>query len=164
MAEYASNAKGNAALTTGIIGTSLGAIASGVLGGGLNGIGGLFGGNNYANGDNMPVNRYELNLVRENDGLRTQVSLRDANTYTDQKLLELYAFVNNKLEGVNAQLCQQNVVNAQITANLSCMQNQIAVLNGLTKTVIPITSICPEVMQRYNSWVAPTAEAAAPTA
>ena len=158
MAEYASNAKGNAALTTGIIGTSLGAIGSGVLGNG-GALGGFFGG--YGNGDNATVNRYEMNLVRENDQLRTQVSLRDANIYTDQKLLELYAYVNGKLEGVNAQLCQQNVVNAQITANISCMQQMINTLSALTKTVIPVSSICPEVMPRYNSWTAPAADAAA---
>lgn len=29
-------------------------------------------------------------------------------------------------------------------------------LNGITKEVIPTDAICPEVMQRYNSWVAPT--------
>ena len=52
-------------------------------------------------------------------------------------------------------------MNAQVTANLSCMQQTINTLSGLTKTVIPIGSICPEVMQRYNSWVAPTTPAAA---
>ena len=40
---------------------------------------------------------------------------------------------------------------------MSCMQRNLDVLNGLTKTVIPVDSICPEIMQRYNSWVAPTA-------
>lgn len=48
MAEYASNAKGNAGLTTGIIGTSLAGLLA--LGAGNNGNGGflsgLFGGNN----------------------------------------------------------------------------------------------------------------------
>lgn len=157
MAEYASNAKANAGLTTGIIGTSLGAIASGVLGNG--GLGGLFGGNGC--GENATINRYELGLVRENDQLRMQVSLRDANTYTDQKLLELYGYVNGKFDGINAQLCQQSVVNAQITANIACMQNAINTLNGLTKTVIPITSVCPEPMPAFNSWTAPTAAAGA---
>ena len=159
MAEYASNvnAKANAGLTTGIIGTSLGAIASGILGNG--GIGGLFGGNCSGCGENATVNRYEMNLVRENDNLRTQVALRDANTYTDQKLLEVYRYFDGKIEGVNAQLCQQSVVNAQIAANISCMQNQIAVLSGLTKTVIPIGNVCPEPMAKYNSWVAPSAAA-----
>ena len=34
-------------------------------------------------------------------------------------------------------------------------------LNQITHTVIPRTAICPEVMERYNSWVAPTAAAPA---
>ncbi len=158
MAEYASNAKANAGLTTGIIGTALGAMASGILGNGSGGGVNIFG---TGAGDNASVNRYEANLMRENDQLRTQVALRDANTYTDQKLLELYGYVNGKFDVVNAQISQQAVVNAQVTANLSCMQQQIAVLNGLTKTIVPITSICPEPMKRYNAWEAPTQEAAA---
>jgi hypothetical protein len=65
------------------------------------------------------------------------------------------------MRGIEGQLAQQAVVNAQTIANISCMQRNIDVLNGLTKTVIPIASICPEVMPRYNSYVVPTTEAPA---
>lgn len=41
--------------------------------------------------------------------------------------------------------------------NISCMQNAINVLNGLTKTVIPIGNVCPAPMPEFNSWTAPTA-------
>jgi hypothetical protein len=41
------------------------------------------------------------------------------------------------------------------------MQNTINTLSGLTKTVIPITSVCPEPMPMYNSWTAPTTTAGA---
>ena len=34
-------------------------------------------------------------------------------------------------------------------------------LNQITHLVVPRTAICPEVMERYNSWVAPTAAAPA---
>jgi hypothetical protein len=81
-----------------------------------------------------------------------------ADLATDRKILELYQYVDGRMRGIEGQLAQQAVVNAQITANISCMQNQIATLNGLTKTVIPIASICPEVMPRYNSYVTPTTE------
>lgn len=81
-----------------------------------------------------------------------------ADLATDRKILELYQYVDGRMRNIEGQLCQQAVVNSQITANISCMQNQIATLNGLTKTVIPIASICPEPMARYNSWVAPTTE------
>ena len=70
---------------------------------------------------------------------------------------KLRDYVDRRFDGVNAQLCQQAVINAQTTANISCMQNTINTLSGLTKTVIPITSVCPEPMPQYNSWTAPTA-------
>lgn len=157
--EYASIGKGNAALTTGIIGTA---------GFGLNLLGNLLGANNncgcaanavYGCSDNQPVNRYDASQSARIAALETEVKLRDANFYTSQEMGKLRDYVDRRFEGVNAQLCQQAVINAQTTANISCMQNQIAVLNGLTKTVIPIDSICPEPMRRYNSWTAPTVPA-----
>ena len=51
--------------------------------------------------------------------------------------------MDGRFGGIEAQICQQNVVNAQVTANLACMQNTIATLTGLTKTIIPIANICP---------------------
>ena len=71
--------------------------------------------------------------------------------------LELYKYVDGRFRAVEAQIASQAVVNAQITANLSCIQNSVAALSSLTKTVIPIANVCPEPMARYNSWTAPTA-------
>lgn len=145
---YASKGVAGAGLGLGIAGTALGVLN----GGGLNGwLGGWRGGGCDA------VGHYELTQESRIAELQAGIALRDANVYNDQKLLEVYKYFDGKLEGVHAQLAQQAVVNAQITANLSCMQRNIDLLNGLTKTVIPVDSICPEVMQRYNSWVAPTA-------
>ena len=146
--EYASKGVGNTALGLGI-----GALGLQALGGGL---GGLFGNNCCP--DNMPINRYEAGQQARIAELETEVKLRDANTYTDGKLLEFYKYVDRKFAGVDAQLCQQNVVNAQITANISCMQNTINTLTALTKTVVPIDNICPRPMAQFNSWVAPTTE------
>ena len=108
--------------------------------------------------ENMMVNRYELGQEQKIAELQTQVALRDANTYVDSKILDMYKYVDGRFNGIEAQLCQQNVVNAQVAANLGCMQNTIATLQGLTKVVVPINNICPEPMARYNSWTAPTAE------
>ena len=154
MAEFASNAKGNAALTTGIIGTSLGAINA--MGGNVSGIlGGLFNGGNGC-GTNTAVNRYELSLQNRISELEGEVKLRDANIYTDSKIADTYERLNTKISYLESQICQQNVVNAQITANLSCMQGSINTLMGLTKTIIPIGNVCPSPMPEYNSWTAPT--------
>lgn len=136
MAEFASNAKGNTGVTLGAIGTGLGALNA--IGGG-NILGGLFG--NCGNGP--VVNRYELGLENENAKLRSEIALRDANIYNDQKLLEVYKYFDGKIEGINSRLCEQAVWNATQTATLSCMGGQIAQLMSLTKLVVPNTSVCP---------------------
>lgn len=148
---YASRGVANTALGLGI-----GAVAAEVLTGGN--IGGIFGGRGVAPAQNteQPVSRYEAAQAARIAELETEVKLRDANTYTDQKMIEMYKYFDGKISGVEAQLCQQSVVNAQITANIACMQNQINVLSGLTKTVISIDNVCPEPMRRYNAWEAPT--------
>ena len=149
--DFASKGVAGAGLGLGIAGTALG-----LLGGNL---GGILGGWNNCNtgcGTQM-VNRFEAGQSAEIARLETEVKLRDANFYTLGEMGKLRDYVDNKFNAVNAQLCQQAVVNAQTVANISCMQNAINTLSGLTKTVIPITSVCPEPMPQYNSWTAPTA-------
>ena len=112
--------------------------------------------NGNCEGDHV-VNRYEAGQSAEIAALKADIKLRDANTYTEQKMVEVYKYVDGRLRDVEGQLSTQAVVNAQVTANLSCMQNTLNTLAGMTKTVIPINNVCPEPMQRYNSWTAPTA-------
>lgn len=178
--EYASKGVAGTGLGLGIAGTALG-----VLNGGLGNLLGNLGGNqnqavdtaiaaaiptmaataaglasrSNCNEDHV-VNRYEASQAARIAELETEVKLRDANTYTDQKMLELYQYTDGRLRGVEEQLCQQRVINAQTTANLACMQNELSTLSGMTKTVIPIDNVCPEPMKRYNSWTSPTTETA----
>ena len=134
---YASNGKGNLGVTLGAIGTGLGI---------LNGNGGLnLLGNNCNNGchENTMVNRFELSQSARIAELETEVKLRDSNIYTDQKILDLYKYVDGKFSAVDAAICQQNVYNATNTATIACIQGQVAQLLGLSKLVIPIGSVCP---------------------
>ena len=148
---YASRGVAGSGLGLGIAGTALGLLNNG-------GLGNLFGGNGGCSEDHY-VNRYELGLQQELAAKDSKISLLESNIYVDSKIADVYERLNTKIGGLEAQICQQAVVNAQVTANLSCMQNAINTLNGLTKTVIPITSVCPEPMPQYNSWTAPTAAA-----
>ena len=167
MAEFASKGVAGAGLGLGIAGTALG-----VMNGGLGNVpGGLFSpqpnaaymaglaANAGCCSDDHNVNRYEAGQQARIAELETEVKLRDANTYTDSKMLELYRHVDHRFGCIEGQIAQQAVYNATNTAQLGCMAQQIAQLQGLTKVVIPTTSICPEVMPRYNSWNAPTNEA-----
>jgi hypothetical protein len=157
--DYASKGVAGAGLGLGIAGTALG-----LLGGNL---GGLLGGWNNGCGmagipsESVPVNRYEAGQNARIAALETEVKLRDANFYTLSEMGKFRDYVDRRFECIEGKVNAQAVINAQVTANLSCMQGQIATLMGLTKTVIPIGSICPEPMARYNSWVAPAAEAPA---
>lgn len=138
--KYASKGVAGAGLGLGIAGTALG-----VLNGGLGNIlGGGWGmNNNCIPSESMPVTRYDAGKDARIAELETEVKLRDANIYTDQKLGALRDYVDGKFAVVNDKLCAQAVHNATNDAVLGCMQGQIAQLMGLTKLVVPNTSVCP---------------------
>jgi hypothetical protein len=143
---YASNGKANAALTTGIIGTSGFGLAL------LNGLGGILGGapkQPTCNEDHF-VNRYEAAQSARIAELETEVKLRDSNIYTDQKILEIYKYFDGENKQLRADFCeskaQQGVINANLTAGVDVLNSQIAdtraILAGITRTAVPSNVIC----------------------
>lgn len=112
--------KGTTAL--GIIGTALGGLAT--AGGGLN----LLGGN--CNGvqcsENMLVNRYEAEQAARIAELETEVKLRDANIYTDGKILQLYQNIDGRLRGIEAQIAGQAVQNQKTEDAFALVRCDIA--------------------------------------
>jgi hypothetical protein len=154
---YASKGVAGTGLGLGIAGTALG-VLNGMGGCGGNLLGGLFNGGNCCH-ENTTVNRYELGLEQASAAKDSKIALLESTIHTNDKILEVYQYVVGRLRNIEGQIAQQAVVNAQVTANLSCMQGNIATLMGLTKTIIPITNVCPEPMPALNSWTAPTAGA-----
>ena len=73
----------------------------------------------------------------------TIAEVKQAIVELNAKIEATTAGVNCRIDGAYAQLNQQAVMNATITANLGCMAQQIAQLQGLTKLVVPNTSVCP---------------------
>ena len=144
---FASKGVGGTAL-----GLSIGALGLEALRGGL---GGLFGGGTVC-AENMPVNRYELGLSNEITNKDMEIAYLKGRDAAKTDSLELYKYVDGRFRVIESQIAAQAVVNAQLTANISCIQSSVAALNALTKTVIPITNVCPEPMPAYNSWTAPT--------
>ena len=123
MAEFASKGVAGAGLGTGIAGLTLG-----VLNGGLGNLfnGGLVGGC-AARGcsEDHPVSRYELGLVQENASLKSDIALRDANVYQDQKALELYRYIDGKLNEVHAVLSSQAVMNQSTKDSFQLLQERM---------------------------------------
>lgn len=146
----ASAATGNTALGLGIAGTALGVLNNGGLGNILGGWG-----NNYNGGcsDNTIVNRYELNLVTALSAKDGEIALLKADKYTDQKIVEAYKDLQGQIKDVAAEVrankdaqnainLQQATYNATATANISCMAQQIAQLQGLSQLVVPQNKVC----------------------
>ena len=152
MAEFASKGVAGSGLGLGIAGTALG-----LLNGGLGNIFGVGGWNNCGCSENTPVTRYELGMENQIVQKDSEIALLKSNIYTDQKIADVYERLNLKIGGVEAAVNAQAVYNATMNGTIGCMQNQIAALQALTKTIVPITNVCPQPMPQYNSWTAPTA-------
>lgn len=127
MAEFATRGVGNAGLATGIIGTALGVLNGGL---GLAGRGMVAGACNDGCSENMPVNRYELNQQQKLANLESQVALRDANTYSDQKSIALYQYVDGRLRDIESQICAQAVHNQRTEDSFALARQDIAAVKA----------------------------------
>ena len=88
-------------------------------------LGGMLGGRNGSNGANCgccaadePVTRYELAMQQEIAAKDSKIALLEANTYQDQKSLELYRYIDSKLNEINANLAAQAVTNTAFNSAL----------------------------------------------
>lgn len=120
--EYASKGVGTAALTTGIIGTTLGALE------GVGGISGLLGNRNMSEGD-RPVTRYEMGLIKESISKDNEITLLKAQQYTDQAAM-----------GIQGQIANQNAWNAAQMVNIQNLQYQ---LGQVVKPFVPNYALAP---------------------
>ena len=114
-----------------VIGGSLGSAsflglnAGNILGNGCNG-GGLFNwgrnnGNCGCSPADMPVTRYEMAMQNELAAKDSKIALLEANTYQDQKSLELYKYVDSKFNSINEVLAAQAVRNQAINDSIQSL-------------------------------------------
>lgn len=129
-------------LTTGIIGTSLGVLNSmALLGAGATGLGNWFGrtasqpvvvmdtNNGYPSGgccsEDHYVNRYELQLQQKIAEQQAMIALRDANTYNDQKNIEMYKYVDGRFQEFERELARQAVINQKTEDSFALAQKDL---------------------------------------
>ena len=119
---FASKGVAGAGLGLGIAGTALGLLNG-------NGLGGILGGwgcNGAVCSENMTVSRYELGQEAKIADLQAQIALRDANTYNDQKTLELYKYIDGQLRDVRETLCAQAVTNQKTADSFALASADLA--------------------------------------
>lgn len=120
--EYTSRGVGNAALTTGIIGTALGAVNGA---GGLAGILGVGPKAQATDPGDRPVTRYEMGLFKELAEKDNEITLLKAKAYTDAKDAGIQAWA------------------AGANATLGFMGQRIQELYGITQLVVPNANVAP---------------------
>jgi hypothetical protein len=81
----------------------------------------LNGWNNGRNGNcgcspaDMPVTRYEMAMQQDLAAKDSKIALLEANTYNDQKSLELYRYIDGQLSAIMSRLAAQDVRNQGFT-------------------------------------------------
>ena len=110
----------------GALGTAsfLGINAGNVFGNGC--CGGILGGwgrngGNCGSCADVAVTRYEMAMQQEIAAKDSKIALLEANTYNDQKSLELYRYIDGKLNEINAALAAQAVTNTAFNSAMQAM-------------------------------------------
>lgn len=102
--------------------------------------------------ENTPVTRYELGLQQKISAGESENALLRSQIYTDGKIVDTYALLENKINNLAAEVrqnkdaqcavnSQQAVYNGATTATIQCIQNEVNTLIGMTRTVIPCENV-----------------------
>ena len=163
MGDYASKGLANGVGIPALVLGSLGFLGSG----GLGGLGGLFG-NNSAAMASMAGNAAVATLAEKD----AQIGQLKAEKYTNDEVAKTYIALHSEIGKVSDKLNDYALaserrfgsIEGQVSALAQATNSAIAGINntlgGITKTIVPKEAICPEYMNRYNSWTAPTTPAA----
>lgn len=154
-----------------IIGTALGGLAAAQNGTVNSLLGGLFGNragaqdaasmaalaaaipalvNSANSGAERKVSAHEIELIQQNYEKDMQLAELRAEQKTDAKVLDLYKWTDGKLselrEQETAKWTEQAVFNATASTGLTTLKGQVsevaAVVDSITKTIIPQSAIC----------------------
>ena len=153
----ASAGVGGAGLGLGIAGTALGLLnsnCSGILSG-------LFGG-----GSNQ-TNALMADLAKEKAerfAEKTGSEIYNALFAQYKELAQATTGIDKRVSAIEvAGPLREQLLNQRIDCCCNSMGAGLAALQAtvanITKTIVPITSVCPQPMPEYNSWTAPTTAA-----
>lgn len=117
----------------GSLNTVLGAIGTA---GSLGLMDNLFGRGPRPGGDDRPVTRYELDLVRESIAKDGELAELRSKLYTNEQ-------VSSVRQQLNDFQAQQMLYNGTNNAAVACIQKQVNELFGLTRLMVPNSNIAP---------------------
>lgn len=128
----------------GIIGTTLGGLATAMIGGNA------LTGNGTAPFENQPICQHDMDLMEKLNEAKSQIATLEAQKYSDSSDLKLYEYFNKQIsdlkETVNVRFAAQEVINANVNAAIGILKSQVAdsatLLASITKTAVPSSVIC----------------------
>ena len=154
MAEFASKGLGATAASLG--GAALGlSVLNGGLGNVLGGLGGWGNRGMYGScGDLHCVDHYELDMTRSLANKDMEIAYWRGQDETNKKIGDAYAALERQINSLEREVrsnkeeqygvnLQQAVYNGTNTAAVACIRDQIAQLYGVTRLVVPNSSVCP---------------------
>lgn len=159
-ADGVQNVAGGGTTALGIIGTALGGLA--VANNGL--LGNVLGG-----GNNNQCNALMSELAKEKAerfAEKTGSEIYNAMFAQYKELAQQTTQIDKRVSALEvAGPLREQLVNQRIDCCCNTMNSGLAALQAtvanITKTIVPITSVCPQPMPQYNSWTAPTTTTAA---
>lgn len=129
----------------GIIGTTLGGLATALVGGNA-----VAGGRVATPFENQPICQHDMDLMEKLNEAKAQIATLEAQKYSDSSDLKLYEYFNKQIsdlkETVNARFAAQEVINANVNSAIGVLKNQVndsaVLLASITKTAVPQSVIC----------------------
>ena len=75
--------------------------------------------------ENMHVSRYELDREQKLAAKDSEIALLKANTYNDQKMLEMYGYIDRQLKDIRDTLCKQAVHNQRTEDSFTLVKQDV---------------------------------------
>lgn len=176
MGEYASKGVAGTGLGLGIAGTALGLlngngnnVLGGLLGGGSNRVSELLAENSMLKSENYSdkvAKEVYAQTVADNNALKEEmykfikpISDQVVQNQVDSAILKAQIEKDKEIAKLQMEncCCQLNSKIDMVASTSACGIAQLNnIVSNITKTIVPITSVCPQPMPQFNSWSAPT--------
>lgn len=176
MGDYASKGVAGTGLGLGIAGTALsllnnngGNVLGGLLGGGSNRMSELLAENSMLKSENYSdkvAKEVYAQTVADNNALKDEmykfikpISDQVVQNQVDSAVLKAQIEKDKEIAKLQMEncCCQLNSKIDMVASTSACGIAQLNnIVSNITKTIVPISSVCPQPMAQYNSWTAPT--------
>lgn len=100
--------------------------------------------------ENMPVTRYDLEREQQLAAKDSEIALLKANTYNDQKMLEMYGYIDGQLKDVREALCKQAVHNQRTEDSFTLVKQDVDCVRKEALSAVKMEAERPENLRQRD--------------